>query len=155
MKRAVFGILLFLIALGLSGACAEASPSYNIVASANGYSVRLMAAHRSRDSAGNPIAAVEMVFTNDNSAPASFMSCAKITGSQNGVQLPSDEMSLGQDYDWDSATTEVKDGKSITVFRALPLQSTDDPVQITIEIVDASGWGRTLSSVSFPMQLVD
>ena len=151
MKRAVFGILLFLIALNLCGACAE----YNIVASANGYSVRLMAAHRASDSAGNPIAAVEMVFTNDNSAPASFMSCAKITGSQNGVQLPGDEMSLEQDYDWDSAAAEVKDGASITVFRPLPLQNVDDPVQITIEIVDASGWGRTLSSVSFPMQLVD
>ena len=160
MKHAVFCIIMTLIALCLTGACAESSstqssPTYNISASANGYSVQLIAAHRAKDSKGNPIAAVEMVFTNKNSDSASFMSCAKITGSQNGVELHEDEMSLGQDYDWDSYSTEVKDGASVTVFRALPLQNTNDPILISIEIIDSAGWGRTLSSVSFPMKLVD
>ena len=155
MKRVVYCIIMTLIALGLFGACAESSPTYNISASANGYSVQLIAAHRAVDSNGDPIAAVEMVFTNKNSAPASFMSCAQITGFQNGSELNKDEMSLEQDYDWDSYSTEVKDGASVAVFRALPLQNTDDPILITIDITDSTGLGRTLSSVSFPMKLVD
>ena len=155
MKRGFFFVIIFLIALCLSGACAESSSAYNIVASANGYSVRLLAAHRAKDSKGSPIAAVEMVFTNENSEPASFMSCAQITGFQNGIELHKDEMFLEQDYDWDSCYTEVKDGESISVFHALPLQNTDDPVLITIDIIDIAGWGRTISSVSFPMKLVD
>ena len=155
MKRAVYLIIIALVALGLSGASAESAPTYNIVASANGYSVRLIAVHRAEDSEGNPIAAVEMVFTNENSAPASFMRCAQIIGFQNGIELHKDEMFLEQDYDWDSYYTEVKDGASISVYRALPLQNTDDPIQITIDIIDNAGMGRTLSSVSFPMKLIE
>ena len=62
---------------------------------------------------------------------------------------------LGVPQDRISYYTEVKDGASISVFHALLLQNTYDPVLITIDIIDNADRTRTLSSVSFPMKLIE
>lgn len=121
-------------------------------ASANGYTVKIVSAYKTIDSNGDPMAAVELEFTNANSTPASFMSCAQLKGFQNGVELRKDEMFLERDYDWDSYYTEIKAGATISVFRPLPLQNETDPIELSVEIIDISN-GKRLSSASATVEL--
>ena len=68
--------------------------------------------------------------------------------------MKSDEMFLARDFDWDSYYTEVKDGGTITVYRPMPLQSTEDPVEVSVDIVNMSN-GQFLASTSITLDLVD
>ena len=116
--------------------------------SLNGYTVKVVAVHVTKDSNGDPLAAVELQYTNENAEPMSLMSCTNIKGFQNGIELHKSELFLNRDYDWDSYYTEVKDGATITVFRALPLQNTDDPVEIYVDIYNwSSGDNATVKTV--------
>jgi len=130
-----------------------ASPATD-TASANGYTVRIVSVHKTADSNGEPLAAVELLFKNDNSTPVSFMGCAQVKGFQNGIQLFKEEMFLERDYDWDSYYTEIKDGAEISVFRPLPLQNAEDPVEITVDIIDMMN-GKFLATASTTMDLTD
>ena len=124
------------------------------VCQANGYTVKVIAAHLTADSNGDPLAALEMSFTNDNSSPASFMSTAQAKIFQGGVQMNKDELFLERNFDWDSYYTEVKDGATITVFRAFPLHDTETPIEVVIDIVDMAN-GKFLASTTAQMDLVD
>ena len=132
----------------------EATPEPSDTISANGYTIKIVAVHRTKDSNGNTIAAVELQFTNDNSAPASFMQAGQAKLYQNGVQMTSSEMFLERNYDWDSYYTEVKDGGTITVFRAMPLQNGEDPVEVSVDLIDTSK-GKFLASTTYKMDLTD
>ena len=114
----------------------EASAEVSDTASANGYTIKIVAVHKTKDSNGEPIAAMEFLFTNENAAPVSFMSVAQATAFQNGIELRKDEMFLEKDYDWDSFYTEIKDGATIPVFHAIPLQNENDPVEVTVDLID-------------------
>ena len=108
--------------------------------SAGGITVSIEGLHLTKDSNGDPIAAVEFLYTNENEEPYSFMSAVQMSAFQNGVELHKDEMFLERDYDWDTFYTEIKDGATITVFHALPLQNEDDPVELTVQILDFTTW---------------
>ena len=100
------------------------------------------------------MAAAEFLFTNDNAEPISFMSAAQVTAFQNGIELHKDEMFLERDYDWDSFYTEIKDGATISVFRALPLQNEEDPVDIKVDLLDTENWVVS-ASTTFSIDLED
>ena len=108
--------------------------------SSGGVTIKIVAVHKTKDSNGDPMAAAEFLFTNDNAEPISFMSAAQVTAFQNGIELHKDEMFLERDYDWDSFYTEIKDGATISVFRALPLQNEEDPVDIKVDLLDTENW---------------
>ncbi len=164
MKKALTLLLVALIVLTLA-ACGgnapkaekeqpepeptEEAPSDTV--SANGYTVKVVAVHKTVDSNGDPLAAVELEFTNDNADPVSFMGAAQVAVFQNGVQMRADQLFLENDYDWDSYYTEIKDGATIHVFCAEPLKS-DDPVEVTVDIMDYTKWTSVASTtVEMPL----
>ncbi len=100
------------------------------------------------------MAAIELLFTNENSTPASFMSCAQVTGFQNGIELFKEEMFLENDYDWDTDYINIKDNATITVFKALPLRNTDDPIELTVDVGDMST-GEFFASTTVKMDLTE
>ncbi len=122
--------------------------------SSGGVTVKIVAVHKTKDSNGDPMAAAEFLFTNDNSDPISFMSAAQITAFQNGIELHKDEMFLERDYDWDSFYTEIKDGATISVFRALPLQNEEDPIDVKVDLLDTENWVVT-ASTTITVELAD
>lgn len=122
--------------------------------SSNGYTVKIVDLHKTKDSNGDPIAATEFLFTNENVEPVSFMGATSITAFQNGIELTKDEMVLEDDYDWDSYYTEIKDGATISVFHAIPLQNETDPVELSVDIMDFSDWSALASTtVKFDLNL--
>lgn len=135
-------------------AAPETTPEPTDTISANGYTVKIVAVHRTKDSNGGDIAAVELEFTNENNTPASFMNVAQVKLYQNGVQMTSDQMYLERDYNWDSYYTEVKGGGTVSVFRAMPLQNTEDRVEVSVDIIDMSK-GAFLASTTITLDLVD
>ena len=54
--------------------------------SANGYTVQIVNLHKTKDSNGEPMAAAEFLFTNENEEPISFIAF------QDGIELTKDEM---------------------------------------------------------------
>lgn len=54
--------------------------------SANGYTVQIVNHHKTKDSNGEPMAAAEFLFTNENEEPISFIAF------QDGIELTKDEM---------------------------------------------------------------
>ena len=122
--------------------------------SSGGVTIKIVAVHKTKDSNGDPMAAAEFLFTNDNAEPISFMSAAQVTAFQNGIELHKDEMFLERDYDWDSFYTEIKDGATISVFRALPLQNEEDPVDIKVDLLDTENWVVS-ASTTFSIDLED
>ena len=114
--------------------------------SANGYTIQIVGLHKTKDSNGEPMAAAEFLFTNENAEPISFMGVASTVAFQNGIELHKDEMFLEDDYDWDSYDTEIKDGATISVFHAVPLQNETDPVELTVDIIDFSNWTSAAST---------
>ena len=137
-----------------AAAAPETKPEPSDTISAGGYTIKVVAVHRTKDSNGKDIAAVELEFTNENSVPASFMRVAQAKLYQNGVQMTSNEMFLENDFNWDSYYTEVKDGGTVSVFRALPLQNAEDPVEVSVDIIDMSK-GAFLASTTITLDLVD
>ena len=121
---------------------------------ANGITVQVVGIHKTKDSNGETIAAVEFLFTNDNAEPISLMRTASITAFQNGVRLHKDEMFLEKDYDWDTYYTEIKDGATISVFRAIPLHSETAPVELTVKIINPNN-GASLQSTTVKMELTN
>lgn len=153
MKRVISLLLALVLVMALS-ACGEkpteaAAPSDT--ASANGITVRVVAVHKTTDSNGDPLAAVELEFTNDNADPVSFLGAAQAVVFQGGVEMTASEMFLEQDYDWDSYYTEVKDGATIPVFIPAPLK-TDDPVEVKVDIMDYTSW-KSVASTTVEMPL--
>ena len=116
--------------------------------SALGYTVKIVAAHKTYGSDGDLQVAVEVEFTNDNAEPIDFMGAAQITVFQNGVQQEKSEMYLGDGYDWDSYYRQIKDGATITVFEAFPLSSETDPVEVNVEIIDYNKWEPAASAAA-------
>lgn len=116
--------------------------------SALGYTVKIVAAHKTYGSDGDLQVAVEVEFTNDNADPIDFMGAAQITVFQNGVQQEKSEMYLGDGYDWDSYYRQIKDGATITVFEAFPLSSETDPVEVNVEIIDYNKWETAASATA-------
>lgn len=125
---------------------AEPTAEASDTVSANGYTVKIVAVHKTADSNGEPIAAMEFLFTNENAEPVSFMSVAQVTAFQNGIELHKDEMFLERDYDWDSFYTEIKDGATISVFHAIPLQNAEDPVEIAVNLMDMNTYQKAASA---------
>ena len=125
---------------------ADSSAEASDTVSANGYTVKIVAVHKTADSNGEPIAAMEFLFTNENAEPVSFMSVAQVTAFQNGIELHKDEMFLERDYNWDSFYTEIKDGATISVFHAIPLQNEEDPVEIAVNLMDMSSYQKVAST---------
>lgn len=116
--------------------------------SALGYTVKIVAAHKTFGSDGDLQVAVEVEFTNDNTDPIDFMGAAQITVFQNGVQQEKSEMYLGDGYDWDSYYRQIKDGATISVFEAFPLSSETDPVEVNVGIIDYNKWGTAASATA-------
>lgn len=114
--------------------------------SANGFTVKIVGIHKTKDSNGDPIAAAEFLFTNENAEPVSFMGATSLTAFQNGIELTKDEMYLEDDYDWDSYYVEIKDGATISVFHAFPLQNETDPVELSVDIMDFSDWSSAATT---------
>ena len=116
------------------------------ICSKDGYTVEIVAAHKTEDDNGDPIAAIELLFTNDNSEPAYLMQVADVKLFQGGVEMNKSEMYLTNAYDWDTFYTEVKDGATITVFRAAPLQNPEGEVEIQVSLYNLNG--QTIGTAS-------
>lgn len=116
------------------------------IISANGYTVQIVNLHKTKDSNGEPMAAAEFLFTNENEEPISFMGAISFIAFQNGIELTKDEMFLENDYDWDSYYTEIKDGSKISVFRPIPLQNETVSVELIVEIMDFTNWTSEAST---------
>ena len=128
----------------------SAAPAATVsdVCSALGYTVKIVAAHKTYGSDGDVQVAVEVEFTNDNADPIDFMGAAQITVFQNGVQQEKSEMYLGDGYAWASYYRQIKDGATITVFKAFPLSSETDPVEVNVEIIDYNKWETAASAAA-------
>ena len=61
---------------------------------------------------------------------------------------------LEKDYDWDTYYTEIKDGATISVFRAIPLHSETAPVELTVKIINPNN-GASLQSTTVKMELTN
>ena len=163
VKRLLTCLLAFSIVFALCACGGEAAPSaagstipannapaatVSDTCSALGYTVKIVAAHKTYGSDGDLQVAVEVEFTNDNAEPIDFMGAAQITVFQNGVQQEKSEMYLGDGYDWDSYYRQIKDGATITVFKAFPLSSETDPVEVNVEIIDYNKWETAASAAA-------
>ena len=116
--------------------------------------MKIVAVHKTVDSYGAPMAAVELEFTNENSDPVSLMFAASIEVFQNGKEMVADEMYLENDFDWDSFDTQIKDGATITAFVPKPLDNAEDPVEVKVGLFDPSShFGIATAQVE--MNLVD
>jgi len=153
MKR-VFAVVLALTFLLSLAACGSGSTAATDTASGKGYTVKIVAVHKTVDSYGAPMAAVELEFTNENSDPVSLMFAASIEVFQNGKEMVADEMYLENDFDWDSFDTQIKDGATITAFVPKPLDNAEDPVEVKVGLFDPSShFGIATAQVE--MNLVD
>ena len=144
----ILSILVCTIALCSCGQAREAdngSEPKAHVCSADGYTVELVSVHCTRDGNGDPMAAIELTFQNDNAEPRSFMWVASATLFQDGIEMQQSGMHLERGFDWDSISRSVKDGGKITVFVPAPLSNTTDPVEVIVRIINN---GREEASTS-------
>ncbi|MBR0161935.1 MAG: DUF5067 domain-containing protein [Oscillospiraceae bacterium] len=111
----------------------SAETEYN-TAKANGYTVKIISATKTNDQSGNVILAVKMQFTNENAEPAAFNSVANINCYQDGAAVHRDQIFLLNNYDWDSANTEIKDGETINVYCPIPVDDVNKQAEIVVEL---------------------
>jgi len=148
MKKtlAILMSLVLILSIAACRAKKDADPAAPAdTASANGVTVKVIAVHKTSDSNGNPIAAIELEFTNDNADPVSFLGVAQAVLFQDGIEMTASELFLENDFDWDSYYTEIKDGATISVFVPAPLKS-DGPVEVKIDIMDYTKWKSVAST---------
>lgn len=105
-----------------------------------GLTVSIESLHLAKDFYGNDIAVLECMFTNDNAEPVAFNSgIAALMFFQDGIELDGNGIVLGDDYDWASAETSIKNGATISVFSAIPLRNTDSPVEVDLVLYSMDG----------------
>jgi len=114
----------------------------NDTASADGYTVKIIAVHKTVDSNGDPLGVVELKFTNENEEAMSFMSIVDVKMFQSGIECYTDQLYLEDDYDWNTQYLEIKNGATINVFVPLPLRSNEDPVEVEAILYDITRWNR-------------
>lgn len=118
----------------------ESEEKISDTASKGGYTIKIVAAHKTVDSYGNPIVALEFKYKNENSEPDAFPGGNSIVSVyQDGVECLNDSMVLERDFDWDTAYTAIKDGAEITVFSAWPLRNETSPLEVNVQIYDSNG----------------
>ena len=130
----------------------EPAPEPSDTVSANGYTIKIIGVHKTADSNGDPMVAVEYEYTNANAQPMAFMWVGQTKVFQGGIECSKDEMFLERDFDWDTQYLEIKDGATINVFVAKPLRNADDPIEVVLEMWDMTS-GKMLGSASMKFDL--
>lgn len=154
MKKVVIAVLALILALSMV-ACGGNKPAADTppdTASANGLTAKIVAVHKTTDSNGAPLAAVEIEMTNENSDPIAFMGNVQVQLFQGGKQMTASNLYLDQNYDWDSQYAAIKDGASISVFVPEPLED-DSPVEVTVQVLDVKTH-KVAASATMEMELV-
>lgn len=160
MKKAITTVLIFALVLVLCS-CASTTnqvalnnepsttvaPEPSDTISLNGYTVKIVDVHLTKDSNGEAIVAIEYEYTNDNDAPQSFSMIGQTKVFQGGVECFKDQMYLERDFDWDTNYLEIKGGATISVFVAKPLRNTEDSIEVVFELWDMMN-GKMLGSAS-------
>lgn len=118
---------------------AEASPE-KIVLNSGGYTVEVVGVYPPKSQSQTPYAVVECVFTNSNAEPEALTSATIFEVFQNNVECMQNTLIWNKDYDWNAISTKVKNGASITAYKAISLNSQDDPIEITLCLLN--GWQR-------------
>lgn len=127
------------------------SSSIPVKLEADGYVVEIVDIHSFTGDDNLPYIALEAVYSNSNSDARSFSMATSIKTFQNGVQCYRSNMYLTRDFDWDTCYAEVKNGGSLTVFKALPLNNTDEPVEIEISILNNSWREIAKSTINYEL----
>ncbi len=168
MKRALVMILLLCVMAGLTGCAkpvgevknaseqttgtvnnsvslmedASFPPESDVmdICNVDGLTVHMESMYLTKDYDGNDIAALECLYTNDNSEPVAFNSgIIALMFFQDGVELYKNGMVLDDDYDWASAETSIKNGATISVFSAVPLRNATSPVEVDLILYSIDG----------------
>lgn len=152
MKKVAIAIMALVLALALTACGGKKEETPPDTASANGITAKIVAVHKTTDSNGAPLAAVEIEMTNENSDPIAFMGNVQVQLFQSGKQMTASNLYLDQNYDWDSQYAAIKDGASISVFVPEPLED-DSPVEVTVQVLDVKTH-KVAASATMEMELV-
>lgn len=107
----------------------------------NGYILDIIDEHFTEDGEGYPCLVIELDLTNNNSDPIN-MSYGNVSFSvyQSGIECQRNNMYLPDGFDWENSYANVKDGGTIHCFKAIPLNDTENDVEINISLLNTKTW---------------